>query len=180
MLVQHKLQSVLQNPSILGGSVTDVQKKELQENGLSIIVLYLADNVLRQIDGVDTAFEAWNKLEELFMAKSLTNRILLKEKYFGFHMDSSKNLEQNLDDFKKIEISLASIDDEKIGDESQAIILLNSLPDSYKEVKTTIKIGRKSITLVEVISAFRSWELDMKISIKSNATGESLTVRSRP
>lgn len=58
------------------------------------------------------------------MAKSLTNRILLKERFFGFHMDLGKNLEQNLDEFKKIEIFLASVDDEKIGDESQAIILL--------------------------------------------------------
>ena len=71
-------------------------------------------------------------------------------------MDPTKNLEQNLDEFKKIAISLASIDDEKIGDESQAIILLNSLPDSYKEVKAAIKFGKKTITLDEVIFALRS------------------------
>ena len=56
----------------------------------------------------------WNKLEELFMTKSLTNRIMLKEKFFGFHMDSTKNLEQNLDEFKKIAIALASINEDKI------------------------------------------------------------------
>ena len=50
-------------------------------------------------------------------------------------MDSGKSLEHNLDEFKKIAISLASIDEERIGDESQAIILLNSLPDSYKELR---------------------------------------------
>ena len=31
------------------------------------MVLYLVDNVLRQIDGEETAFGARNKLEELFM-----------------------------------------------------------------------------------------------------------------
>ena len=67
-------------------------------------------------------------------------------------MDLGKNLEQNLDDFKKIVISLASVDEEKIGDESQAIILLNSLANSYKEVKAAIKFGRRIITLNEVIS----------------------------
>ena len=108
------------------------------------MVLYLAD---KQIDGEETAYGAWNKLEELFMAKSFTNRILLKERFFGFHMDLGKNLEQNLDDFKKIAIALASIDEEKIGNESQAIILLNSLLDSYKEVKAAIKFCRKTIML---------------------------------
>ena len=72
------------------------------------------------------------------------------------------------------------MDDEKIGDESQAIILLNSLPDSYKEVKAAIKFGRKSISLDEVISALRSWELEMKVTQKSNGNGESLNVRGRP
>ena len=123
LLVQHKLQQALQDLSTLGSSITDVQKREMQENAFSIIVLYLADNVLRQIDGVEMAFGAWNKLEELFLAKSLSNRILLKERFFAFRMDSSKGLQQNLDEFKKITISLASMDDENIVDESQAIIL---------------------------------------------------------
>lgn len=57
--------------------------------------------------------------------------MLLKERPFGFKMDAAKTLEQNLDNFKKIAITLASVDDKRIGDESQAIILLNSLPDSY-------------------------------------------------
>ena len=81
LLVQHKLQHALLDPSTLGSSVIDVQKREMQESAFSIIILYLADNVLRQIDGEETAYGAWNKLEELYMTKSLTNRIMLKEKF---------------------------------------------------------------------------------------------------
>ena len=84
------------------------KKKRNVRNSLAIL-LYLADSVLRQIDGIETAYEAWNKLHKLFMTKSLSNRILLKEKFFGFHMDQNKNLEQNLDDFKRIAFTLASI-----------------------------------------------------------------------
>ena len=47
MLVQHKLQMALEDPSTLPSLVTDVQKKEIQESAYSIIVLYLADNILR-------------------------------------------------------------------------------------------------------------------------------------
>ena len=76
----------IQDPSTLASVVTDVQKKEMQELAYSIIVLYLADNVRRQIDGVETTYKAWKKLHELFMTKYLSNRILLKEKFFGFRI----------------------------------------------------------------------------------------------
>ena len=70
-LVQHQLQMALQDPSSLASSVTDVQKKEMQERACSIIVLYLADNVLRHIDGEETTYEAWNKLEHNDMHSQL-------------------------------------------------------------------------------------------------------------
>ena len=108
------------------------------------------------------------------MAKSLTNQILLKERFFGFHMDPGKSLEQNLDEFKKIAISLAPVDDEKIGDESQAIILLNSLLESYREVKAVIKFVRETITLDEVILALRYWEMEMKTTQNQMALEKAL------
>ncbi|PON33116.1 hypothetical protein PanWU01x14_355310, partial [Parasponia andersonii] len=177
LLVQHKLQKALEDPASLPATMSDTQKAELQENAYSIIVLYLADNVLRQINGEDTAYIAWNKLSELYLTKSLKNRILLKEKFFGFKMDPTKNLEQTLNDFRKIAITLGSIDEEKIGEESQAIILLNSFLDSYREVKAAIKFGRQMITLDEVTSALRSWELEMKSDVKSTSNGDSLNIR---
>ncbi|PON77119.1 LOW QUALITY PROTEIN: hypothetical protein TorRG33x02_240910 [Trema orientale] len=178
LLVQHKLQKVLDSAT-LPATMSDTRKAELQDSAYSIIVLYLADNVLKQIDGEDTAYKAWNKLGELYLTKSFTNRILLKEKFFRFKMDPTKNLEQNPDDFRKIAITLGSIDKEKIGEESQAIILLNSLPNSYREVKAAIKFGKQTITLDEVTSALRSWELEMKSDVKCTSNRDRLNVRGR-
>lgn len=56
-------------------------------------------------------------------------------------MDSAKSLNVNLDEFKKITIKLTNIGDE-ISDENKIIVILNSLPDSYIEVKTIIKYDR--------------------------------------
>lgn len=61
------------------------------------------------------------------MTKTLSNKIYLKEQLFGFKMDPSKSLEENLDVFKVITIGLTNID-EKISDENQVILLLNSVP----------------------------------------------------
>ena len=75
-------------------------------------------------------------------------------------MDPSKNLEENLDDFKKITVSLANID-ERISDENQAIIILNSLTDSYKDLKVAIKYGKESLFLDDVLGVLRSRGLEM-------------------
>ena len=48
--VQHKLQKVILDPSTLSSTDTNVQIVELQETVLSLIILYLADNVIRQIN----------------------------------------------------------------------------------------------------------------------------------
>lgn len=51
------------------------------------------------------------------MVKSFSNKIYLKDQLFGFQDGSHKSLEDNLDDFKKITVSLANID-EKISYEN--------------------------------------------------------------
>ncbi|KAK0580175.1 hypothetical protein LWI29_037522 [Acer saccharum] len=66
---------------------------------------------------------------------------------------------------------------EKLSDENEAIILLNSLPESFKDVKVAIKYGRTSLSLEECISALKSKELKLKIERKDN--GENLFVRGR-
>ena len=93
------------------------KKQEILENTYSLLILNLADNVLRQVDKEDTAFKVWTKLESLYMVTSLSNKIYLKEQLFGFKMDPFKYLEENLDEFNKITISLANIN-EKISDEN--------------------------------------------------------------
>ena len=58
LLVQHKLQKALEEPSTQASSSSSPDAdKELQEFAYSIIILYLVDNVLRQIDGEDTPYK---------------------------------------------------------------------------------------------------------------------------
>ncbi|TXG56949.1 hypothetical protein EZV62_018262 [Acer yangbiense] len=93
-------------------------------------------------------------------------------------MNASKGLGQNLDDFKKMTIELANAGiDEKLSDENEVVILLNSLPDSFKDVKAAIKYGRTSLSLEECISVLKSKDLELKMEKKDN--GENLSVRGR-
>ncbi|PON64464.1 hypothetical protein TorRG33x02_273130 [Trema orientale] len=176
VLVQQKCAKVLGDASGLPETMKPSEKEELLETAYSLLILNLADNVLRQVDEQDTAAKVWSKLDSLYLTKTLSNKIYLKEQLFGFKMDSTKSLEDNLDDFKRITVSLANID-EKINDENQAIIILNSLPESYKDLKSTIKYGRESLSLDDVLRALRSHDLEVKIEKRSN--GEGLQVRGR-
>lgn len=110
----------------------------------------------------------------------MTNKIFLKERLFGYKMNTTKSLEQNLDEFFRITIELANLGEgEALNDENQAIILLNSMPNSYKEVKSTIKYERTSITLEEVLSALRLRDLELKTERQSTSSGENYLFRGR-
>ena len=63
---------------------------------------------------------------------------------------------------------LANID-EKIPDENQAIIILNSPPDTLKDLKATTKYGRESLSLDDVLDALRSRDLEIKFEKRGNS-----------
>ena len=133
-LVQQKCTKAIADPAEFPELMKSSNKQEILENTYNLLILNLAENVLRQVDEEDTTLKVWNKLEPFYMVKALSNKIYLKEQLFGFKMDPSKSLEEYLDEFNKITVVLANID-EKISNENQAIIILNSLTDSYKDLK---------------------------------------------
>ncbi|KAI5659457.1 hypothetical protein M9H77_28250 [Catharanthus roseus] len=45
----------------------------------SCLTLHLKDNVLREINETNNAYEIWAKLETLYLGKSLSNKIYFKE-----------------------------------------------------------------------------------------------------
>lgn len=69
-------------------------------------------------------------------------------------MNSSKDLKQNLDDFKRITIDFDDIN-YKVEDEVQAIILLNSFPNKYKDVKPAIMYEKDTLTFDLVVSSLK-------------------------
>ncbi|KAA0037675.1 Retrovirus-related Pol polyprotein from transposon TNT 1-94 [Cucumis melo var. makuwa] len=147
----------------------------MDEMAYSTIFLYLLDEVFRLVDEATTTAELWKKLESLYLTKSLPNKIYIKEKFFGYKMDQSKSLEENLNEFQKIVVNLNNIS-EKMSDENQAIILLNSLPETYREVKAAIKYGRDSLTMSIVLDALKTRNLKIK---KERKDGELLMARGR-
>ncbi|KAA0065687.1 retrovirus-related Pol polyprotein from transposon TNT 1-94 [Cucumis melo var. makuwa] len=115
----------------------------------------------------------WKKLDELYQSKDLPNRAYVRERFFTFKMDDNKSLIENLGEFKKLSSDFKELGD-KIGDENESFILLNSLPEAYKEVKMALRYGRQKITTGGVISAIRTRELDLNSQRRDQSNGEGL------
>ncbi|PON57268.1 hypothetical protein PanWU01x14_175320, partial [Parasponia andersonii] len=167
ILVQQGLEKALLSEQDLTAtdkeSLAEMKKKieEVSPKAYSAIILSLSDQVLRKVLREKTVSGIWIKLEELYRAKSLPKRIYLKECFFGFKMDETKSIEENLDDYTKLVLDLENLGI-KVEDEDKAIILLNSLPKNLKNFKETLKYDRQTITVDKVQNALESKLLDMK------------------
>ena len=121
------------------GSLTDDEWEELVLKELSAIQLCLAPHVLREVPEMAIAVSLWVQLEKLYMAKSLANKIRLKERLYTFKMAEGTPVQKHLNDFNSIIVVLES-SNVKIEDEDKVILLAVSLPPSYKHFKETCYI----------------------------------------
>ncbi|GJZ54720.1 retrovirus-related pol polyprotein from transposon TNT 1-94 [Tanacetum coccineum] len=99
------------------------------ENAHSTILLSLSDGVLYEVADEETATGVWKKLETIYMTKSLTNKLLLKQRLFSLRMKEGSSLKEHLDALNSILMDLKNVE-VKIEDEDAALALLVSLPPS--------------------------------------------------
>ena len=78
------------------------------------------------------------------MTKSVHGIAFIKEQLFSLKMDQGKSLEDNLKVFERLVTDLTNAE-ESLSDHTHAVLLLNSLPENYKDVMNAIKYGRESI-----------------------------------
>lgn len=103
VLVQQKVFIALNEAPQFEEIITTQKKQEILDTAFTIIILNLSNADLSQ-DNETTTHGSLKKLENLYLKKSLSSKINLKKKLFGYKMDSNKTLKANLDDFKKITI----------------------------------------------------------------------------
>lgn len=133
-------------------TMTNEQWKELDEEALSTIQLSLALHVIREVLDKITTAELWLGLETIDQTKSLANKILLKERLYTFSMAEGTSIQNYLEEFNSIIIDLEILD-VKIEDEDKAILLVVSLPSSYKHFKEIILYNNNVVLSFEVIKA---------------------------
>src|SRR6516165_6372436 len=88
---------------------TTDKKKEVLKKAYNTLILSLSDKMCRQISHDKTAKEVWFKLDTLYMKKTLSNRLYLKEKFFTFKMAESIRSQDQINEFVKLCNNLKNI-----------------------------------------------------------------------
>ncbi|KAL0787017.1 hypothetical protein Bca101_003263 [Brassica carinata] len=119
--------------------------------------------IIIEVSDEKMAASLWQKLESLYMTKSLMNKLLLKQRLFALRMQEGIELRDHLDKLNSILLELRNID-VKVEDEDAALILLVSLPNSFENSVQSFIVGKDTVKLEEVRSALHSRELRHKAS----------------
>ncbi|KAK2978999.1 hypothetical protein RJ640_023581 [Escallonia rubra] len=123
--------------------------EELQAKAVSTIRLNLAPKVKYQVLTETSLTALWQKLEKIYMSKSLSNRLYLKKDLYQLRMDEGSDL----DDF----------------------VVIFTLK-SYETLKTTLLIGKETLLVDDVMSALI--DSSRVNGTSSSSQGKSLVVRS--
>jgi hypothetical protein len=176
LLIHHKCVEALKGIAQMPATLSDEEKKDMDEKALSSIILCLGDKVLREVAKETSAAAMWSKLDSLYMTKSLAHKQLLKQQLYFFRMVENKSIGEQLSEFNKIVDDLANID-VNLEDEDKAFHLLCAFPKSLENLKDALLFGKEgTVTLDEVQSALRTKELTKLRNLKVDDSGEGLNV----
>ncbi|WRX14855.1 Integrase [Theobroma cacao] len=176
LLVQQGLLKALKGKEHLPSNLSDGEKDDLMEKAHSAILLALSDEVLREVTDEESAAAVWFKLESIYMTKSLTNRLYMKQRLYTLKMSEGTSVNTHIDEFNRVILDLKNID-VKIEDEDLALILLCSLPPSYENFVDTILYGRDTLTFEDVRASLNFKELKKKVGgIRNENQAEGLVV----
>ena len=182
LLESQGLESALEEPSSTSDksstSKLDMDLETINRKARSEIILSLGDEVLREVGAEKSALGLWKRLDELYMTKSLANRLYLKKNLFGLSLVEGGSLNEHIDSFNKAVIDLETVD-VKISDEDKAILLLSSLPKSYEHFVDTLLYGRESLTMKDVRAALNSKVLVKKSEQQQQNSAAVLVARGR-
>ena len=112
ILVHQGLEAAIEEyPKEAVAGTADANKlKKILKQAHSAIILSLGDGVLREVSHEKTAYGLWKKLEELYMKKSLANRLYIKKKLYTLTMEEGASIYDHLDEFNKIMLDLENIE----------------------------------------------------------------------
>nr|GEV60635.1 zinc finger, CCHC-type [Tanacetum cinerariifolium] len=113
----------------------------------------------------------------VILCLALANKLYLKKELYTFYMPTGRKIFEHMDEFNKIVLDLANIE-VIFEDKDLALLLLTSLPASYKYFVDTLLYGQEALTLKDVMAILNSKEIKERSKAKED-NGEGLYVRGR-
>lgn len=98
----------------------------------------------------DTVKKTWDKLEEMFASKLLSNKLFLKEERHCLNMEKGTSMMEHMRAFNRCIANLQKMD-EIYELEDKVVMMLTSLPLSYKHFHTKLMFGNETLMYEEVM-----------------------------
>jgi hypothetical protein len=185
ILIQSGLHKTLRGIPTSGSSdgaaksgTSDIDWEDLDLKAASTIRLCLAKNVLANVQGMSTAKELWEKLEEMYQTKGISNRVYLKEQFHTLRMAEGTTISDHLSVLNGIVSELETLG-VKMDDEDKALRLILSLPSSYEHMKPILIHGKEKILFSEVTSKLLSEERRLNGGQNSTPENSALVVANK-
>ncbi|KAJ9566969.1 hypothetical protein OSB04_002935 [Centaurea solstitialis] len=181
VLIQSGLHKALKgkpvsNDESSGTGKSEEEWEDLNLRAASTIRLCLANNVLANVHGISTAKELWDKLEQLYQGKGISNRLYLKEQFHTLCMDGGTKISDHLSVLNNVVSELEAIG-VKVEDEDKALRLILSLSSSYEHMKLILMYGKETLKFADVTSKLLSEEKRLEGSSMTSSEGTVLVAR---
>ncbi|KAL5787072.1 hypothetical protein ACOSP7_004021 [Xanthoceras sorbifolium] len=157
ILIHNGLHQALLGKDKLPSTMDEAKKQEMDDKALASIQLCLSNEVLREVMQEKTTKDLWDKLESLYVTKNLTTKLVAKHRLYILSMAECASIKSHIDEFSTILMDLENMEI-SYDDEDQALMLLRSLPLSYKHFRYTLIYSRQTLKLDDVKAALFSKE----------------------
>ena len=109
------------------------------EQARQCIVMTVDEENTSSLFTAENAKEMWECLKEVFQEKSISNILTLKNEFFTYKKDPKHNMHQHVMKIKEMVYNLEAIG-VKVDKNDTILVLLNSIPNEYKMVRTSLKV----------------------------------------
>ena len=156
--------------------MSDEDWEKLDLKAASTIRLCLAKNILANVSEISTAKGLWEKIEQMYQAKSLSNRLYLNEQFHTLHMEEGTRISDHMSILNGIISDLKAIG-VAISDEDKALRLIWSLPTSYEHMKPILMYGKDTVIYSEVTTKLLSEEIRLSSDKNASTIENALVVK---
>ena len=141
------------------GSPDDKEWDTLDEEARQVIVMTVNDEQNAYLFEETTARGMWERLKEAYQETSVANTLRLKSKFNSYKMDPLHSMATHVNKVKELaqELKAVGVAVEK---EDIILVLLDSLPEQYKMVKSSLK-SQRDLSVELVCSRLKEEEHDL-------------------
>ncbi|KAJ9557676.1 hypothetical protein OSB04_012290 [Centaurea solstitialis] len=150
-------------------NMSDLKAIEMEVWAFTTLQMAMGENAISEIVSEKTALGIWSKLENLYLKKTLTNRLLLMRSCLFFKMKEGATIKSHMTEFEDIVMKLKATD-VLLGkdEEALAMILLYSLPEKYSHFINSFIFRRDTLSLSDVKVGMISEDQRIQMRIGNN------------